>query len=96
MIAPLYLLTGPPLLLNIATGRPTWQTSTYGPFTSDKAVDGNRATYMSTLDQDAPNSCIHTLHSDEYPVWAVDLGLVAEVHFIEAAMRGISRKYYVC
>ena len=49
---------------------------------------------MSTIDPDAPNSCIHTFHSADHPVWAADLGRVAEVHFTEIVARDQHREYF--
>ena len=77
---------------NMALGRPTWQTTTHYIYPAGRAVDGNRATYMSSNDPNAPNSCIHTTASG-YPVWAVDLGIIAEVHFVEVVTMDRNRKY---
>jgi hypothetical protein len=40
--------------VNLALKKPTWQSSLYGTYTSNLAVDGNKNAYLSW------NSCSHT------------------------------------
>ena len=72
------MLQGPVIFMNIALSKTTWQTNTDGG-PSSRAVDGDRSPDY------ALNSCSRTALTSvtEKPVWAVDLSITAEVHFIE-------------
>ena len=69
----------------MALGKPSWQTSIYESYTADGFVDGDRTTHMG-------KQCIHT--ALDYPVWAVDLGRVVVVYFVEVVTGDVSRTYY--
>ena len=74
------MLQGPAFFMNVALGKITWQTNTDGG-PSSRAVDGDRSPEY------ALNSCSRTALTSitEKPVWAVDLNITTEVHFIEVA-----------
>ena len=67
----------------MAEGSPAWQSSKWGDAGARLAVDGN----------DNPNlysgSCSHTADEDitEPPVWAVDLGHLTDIYYVEVVNR---------
>ena len=65
--------------LNIAKDQPTWQTSTLHGGDASRAVDGGLSTKYTD------GSCTHT---DYGPVvWAVDLGRIADIYYVEVLNR---------
>jgi len=67
--------------VNLARGRPTWQSSTAYDGVSGRAVDGNRDSMWSGA------SCSHTAEGDNNPWWAVDLGVDARVSGVSLVNR---------
>ena len=72
-------------LINMAEGRPTWQSSYWmNASVSHLAVDGN----------DDPNwyAGSFTATSDDItkpPVWAVDLGYLTDIYYVEVVNRDL-------
>ena len=67
----------------MAEGSPTWQSSQWLNALAHLAVDGNDDPYLFA------GSCSHTEDHDitEPPVWAVDLGHVTDVYYVEVVNR---------
>jgi F5/8 type C domain len=68
--------------VNIALRQPTWQSTTYQSYTSDKAVDGNKDTNF------VDGFCSHTGDNDPSPWLAVDLGTPTDVYGAAVTNRG--------
>ena len=73
-------------MINLAVGRPAWQSSTYsnpnGPAVAERAVDGNED---SEFDH---NSCSHTDNGDDSPWLAADLEQITKVQYVAVINRG--------
>ena len=73
--------------VNIAQGKPAFQSSLHDNDTADKAVDGNEdPDYHS-------GSCSHTKHWDANPWWAVDLQQQYSVYRVDITNRNDSDEY---
>ena len=66
---------------NLAENRPTWQTSTDFNVEASKAVDGGLSGNYGH------GSCTHTTSGHGHPIWAVDLGGVADIYYVEVLNR---------
>ena len=64
----------------MAEGSPTWQSSKWRDASAHLAVDGNGNPDLFA------GSCSHT-EDREPPVWAVDLGHLTNVYFVEVVNR---------
>ena len=72
-------------LTNVAPGNWAWQSSTNGDAVASRAVDGNANPDLSA------GSCSQTTNSS-YPIWAVDMEAIRDVHFVGFLMCDIRRK----
>lgn len=68
--------------VNLALGRPTWQSSNLMSYNSSLAVDGNADSNFFH------GSCMHTSTDDNNPWWAVDLGKRTNVREVYLTNRG--------
>ena len=67
---------------NLALGKPARQFSTYKTHTASKAVDGNKANFLSQ------GSCTHTVWSGKGVWWQVDLEAVYDIREVVITNRG--------
>ena len=67
----------------MAEGSPAWQSSKLADAGARLAVDGNDNPHLSA------GSCSHTTDGDitEPPVWAVDLGHLTDIYYVEVVNR---------
>ena len=68
--------------VNLALGRPTWQSSNFMSYNSSLAVDGNADSNFHR------GSCMHTSTDDNNPWWVVDLGKRTNVQEVYLTNRG--------
>nr|XP_034318539.1 uncharacterized protein LOC109618833 [Crassostrea gigas] len=73
------------VLLGLALGKHTEQSSTYSSYWAEYAVDGNRGT---DIFQD---KCTHTEDADTKPWWRVDLLTVYSIKSVRILNRGIDK-----
>nr|XP_034315525.1 neurogenic locus notch homolog protein 3-like [Crassostrea gigas] len=73
------------VLPNIALGKPSAQSTTFGSLNAAYAVDGNRGTYIFQ------DMCTHTSDGDTDPWWRVDLQAVYSITSVRILNRGIDK-----
>ena len=70
------------ILANLALGKPTSQSSQFGIFDSNRAVDGNRNTVLDN------GHCTHTQEQSK-PWWWVDLGTSYTIGTVRITNRAV-------
>ena len=66
-------------LSKVASGNWAWQSSTDGDAVASRAVDGDANPDVSA------GSCSQTTEST-YPIWAVDMEAIRDVHFVDVVI----------